>query len=279
MIYLLIYENLNLNILLIINRLSTNVMKSILYQLAAAISFFTRIPLWRIVDIPVKHYSRIICFWPLTGWITGGITALALFGFSMLFPPFLAIILALVVRLLLTGGFHEDGLSDFIDGFGGGRTKADILRIMKDSQVGSYALIGMIVYYLILVTTLDSIPKQLVVSVILAADPFSKLLTVLMMNFLPYARTESESKSKTLYDKLTFGRILAACLSGLILLVVLLKPLFWFATLFPIVLMLFLYFYVRKRIGGYTGDICGATALLCELGFYLSVCVISIHFS
>ncbi|MDD4971715.1 MAG: adenosylcobinamide-GDP ribazoletransferase [Paludibacter sp.] len=253
-------------------------MKKILFQLAAAISFFSRIPLWRIMDIPVEHYSRIIFFWPLTGWITGGITAAAWFCFSIFFPPMLAIILALVVRLLLAGGFHEDGLGDFFDGFGGGRTKEDILRIMKDSQVGSYALIGMIAYYLLLVNTLVSIPKQIVFAVILVADPFSKLLTALMMNFLPYARTQTESKSKTLYDKLTFSRLLASCLFGLILLIILLKPLFWFACLFPIVLVLFLFFYVRKRIGGYTGDICGATALLCELGFYLSICLISRNF-
>ena len=253
-------------------------MKNLFYQLSAAVTFFTRIPLWRLVDIPTGNYSKIICFWPLTGWITGGITALSWLGFSKVFPPMLAIILALTVRLLLTGGFHEDGLGDFFDGFGGGRTKEDILRIMKDSQVGSYALIGLIVYYLLLVNTLVTIPKQLVFAVIFTADPFSKLLTALMMNFLPYARTQSESKSKTLYDKLTFGRMLAACFFGLIPLFVLMEPMYWSATLFPIMLMLFLRFYARKRIDGYTGDICGATALLCELGFYLSVCLISLNF-
>ncbi|MDP4239395.1 MAG: adenosylcobinamide-GDP ribazoletransferase [Bacteroidota bacterium] len=253
-------------------------MKTILYQLAAAISFFTRIPLWRIVDIPVEHYSRIICFWPLTGWITGGITALAWLGFSMFFPPILAIILALTVRLLLTGGFHEDGLGDFFDGFGGGKTKTDILRIMKDSQVGSYALIGMIVYYLFLVNTLVSIPREIIFIVIFVADPFSKLLTAMMMNFLPYARIQSESKSKTLYDKLNVGRFLLACLFGLSPLLFILDKRLWLSVLFPMGLVLFLFFYVKKRIGGYTGDICGATALLCELGFYLSVCLITRNF-
>jgi len=250
-------------------------MKKILYQLAAAITFFTRIPLWRVMDIPVEHYSRIICFWPLTGWITGGITAVAWLGFSALFPPVLAIILALTVRILLTGGFHEDGLGDFFDGFGGGKTKTDILRIMKDSQVGSYALIGLIVYYLLLVNTLVSIPREIVFIVIFVADPFSKLLTSIMMNFLPYARTENQSKSKTLYDKLNVGRFLVACLFGLIPLFLFLNQRLWLSVLFPTVLVLLLFFYVRKRIGGYTGDICGATALLCELAFYLSVCLIT----
>lgn len=250
-------------------------MKKIFYQLAAAITFFTRIPIWRIIDIPVENYSKIICFWPLTGWITGAITAFVWLAFSMLFPPVLAIILAFVVRILLTGGFHEDGLGDFFDGFGGGKTKADILRIMKDSNVGSYALIGMILYYLLLVNTLISIPKETVFMVIFVADPLSKLLTAVMMNFLPYARTESESKSKTLYDKLNVGRILFASLCGLLPVFVLLNYRMWFSIIFPFGIVLFMYFYVKKRIGGYTGDICGATALLCELGVYLAVCLIS----
>ncbi len=246
-------------------------MKKLFYQLAAALTFFTRIPIWRIVDIPVENYSKIICFWPLTGWITGAITAGAWLGFSMLFPPMLAIILALVVRVLFTGGFHEDGLGDFFDGFGGGKTKADILRIMKDSNVGSYALIGMILYYLLLVSSLASIPREILFAAILVADPLSKLFTALMMNYLPYARTESESKSKTLYAKLGILRILAACLFGLLPMFLLLNQSLWLAALCPLAVVLFQFFYVRKRIQGYTGDICGATALLCELGFYLAV--------
>jgi len=242
--------------------------------LAAAITFFTRIPLWRIVDIPVECYSRIIGFWPLTGWITGGITALSWLAFSTILPPVPAIILAIIGRIILTGGFHEDGLSDFFDGFGGGKSKADILRIMKDSNVGSYALIGMILYYLLLISTLMSIPKGMMVGVLFAADPLSKLLTAGMMNFLPYARTESESKSKTLYDKLGIGRFLMACLFGLLPLMLFNGSRIWVSALMPLCLILILFFYVRKRIGGYTGDICGAAALLCELGFYLAVCIL-----
>lgn len=250
-------------------------MKNKFYQLIAAITFFTRIPLWRIVNIPAECFSKIIGFWPLTGWITGGITATAWLGLSTIFPPMPAIVLTLVVRLLLTGGFHEDGLGDFFDGFGGGRTKTDILRIMKDSQVGSYALIGLIMYYLLLVSTLLSIPREMVVTILFVADPISKLLTAIMMNYLPYARTQSESKSKTLYDKLSIGGILLAGVFGLLPMLCLLNHTWWIAALLPLCIVLFMFVYVKKKIGGYTGDICGATALLCELGFYLAVCLIS----
>jgi len=245
------------------------------FQIAAAITFFTRIPLWRMVDIPVDSYSRIIGFWSLTGWITGGITAATWLVFSTCLPPLPAIILALAVRIVLTGAFHEDGLSDFFDGFGGGKTKQDILRIMKDSNVGSYALIGMILYYLLLVSTLAEVPKAIMFSILMAGDPFSKLLTTAMMNFLPYARTESESKSKTLYDKLGAGRFIVACFFGLFPVFLLLNRELWLSALIPVCLVLLMFLYIRRKTGGYTGDICGATALLCELAFYLSVILIT----
>jgi adenosylcobinamide-GDP ribazoletransferase len=246
-------------------------MKNTLYQIAAAITFFTRIPIWKLMEIPVESYRKIICFWPLTGWITGGITAAAWFGFSHIFPPILAIILALAVRVLLTGCFHEDGLGDFFDGFGGGKTKADILRIMKDSHVGSYALIGMIFYYLLLINCLVLIPKELIAVVFMVADPLAKFTTSIMMNLLPYARTESESKSKTLYDKLTPIRLIIAGLFGIAPMLFFLDKSCWISMVAPFLVMIFMYFYSKKKIGGYTGDICGATALLSELGFYISI--------
>ena len=252
-----------------------NTITGLWVQLAAAITFFTRIPIWRIVDIPVESYSKIICFWPLTGWITGGISSGSWLLFSKYLPPVPAIILTLVIRIILTGGFHEDGLSDFFDGFGGGKSKADILRIMKDSNVGSYALIGMIVYYLLLVSTLASIPTGMMLAILFVADPLSKLLTAGLMNCLPYARTESESKSKTLYAKLNTGRFLLACFFGLIPFFLLLNGIYWFSVIIPLCVVLFIFFTIRKKIGGYTGDICGATALLCELGFYLSIVMIT----
>jgi len=99
-----------------------------------------------------------------------------------------------------------------------------------------------------------------------------------MMNFLPYARTESESKSKTLYDKLNTKRLLVACFFGLFPFFLLLNGIYWSSILIPLCMILFIFFYVRKKIGGYTGDICGATALLCELGIYLSIVVINRNF-
>lgn len=244
-------------------------MKNLFYQLVAAITFFTRIPLWRIIEIPAESFPKIICFWPLTGWISGGITAASWFGFSMIFHPMPAIILALVVRVLLTGGLHEDGLGDFFDGFGGGKMKEDILRIMKDSHAGSYALIGLILYYLLFINTLVSLPKQIIPIVILVADPLSKFLTGIMMNFLPYARAKEDSKVKTIFEKMNLLRMFIATIFGLLPMALFIEPKLWLAALAPVAVVIFIYFLAKRKINGYTGDICGATALLCELSFYL----------
>ena len=244
-------------------------MKRFFLQLAAAVTFFTRIPLWRWVNIPSEYFSEIIYLWPLTGWITGGVTALAWWGFSSVFPPMLAIILALGTRTLLTGGLHEDGLGDFIDGFGGGKNKDDILRIMKDSHTGNYALIGLIFYYLININSLLSMPNELVGVMLLTADPLSKMCTALMMNFLPYARTASESKSKMVFKKTDFVQFSFMIIAGLTPFCIFVKTTIWIAVIAPLIVVIIIKNYSHKKIGGYTGDICGATALIAESSLYI----------
>lgn len=69
---------------------------------------------------------------------------------AQVLPVSIAWLLAILSRLLITGCLHEDGLADFFDGFGGGTTKERTLAIMKDSQIGSYGVIGLIGYFLLL---------------------------------------------------------------------------------------------------------------------------------
>ena len=247
--------------------------KKISLELAAAVTFFTRIPVWKLVEIPSESFKKMIAFWPLTGWITAGLTALVWCGFSALLPPWVAVVLTFAFRVLLTGGLHEDGLSDFFDGFGGGRTKEDVLRIMKDSHTGSYALVGMIFYFLLLVGIVSEFPTRFVTVALLAADPFSKMLSALIINLLPYARTEQESKSKMLFQKAGAFKLVVLLVGGLLPSVIFLDKSLWLSLIFPIFVFVTLSFATKKKIGGYTGDVCGAIALLCELSVFLSLYV------
>lgn len=249
-----------------------------LNEMLAAITFFTRIPAWKLKELPGESYKHMIYFWPLTGWLTAGMTAGSWLLFMQVFPPLVAIVLALAVRVLFTGGFHEDGLGDFFDGFGGGRSKEDVLRIMKDSHAGSYSVLGLLLYYLLLVSTLYSMDGNMVAFAILCADPFSKFITSVMMNLLPYARTESESKSKTTYANMKWWQFIIAFACGIAPMLLFINSITIFAAAVSIVVMLIILMLSKKKIQGYTGDVCGATALLSELGFYLGMLAI-LHFS
>lgn len=235
----------------------------------AAVGFFTRIPVWKICEIPADKYKRVVDLWPLAGWITGGITALALWGALHVFPPVTAVMAAFAVRLILTGGLHEDGLADFIDGFGGGTDRNRILEIMKDSRIGSYGVIGLIVYFILMITSVTSLPVHLSPLIVLAADPWSKFCGSFLINTLPYARKQEEAKNKLIYDRMTPAAFLI-CVAAGFLPILLLPFTYWACMCLPMLMAVGMILYLRYKIGGYTGDCCGATALLCELTFYLT---------
>ena len=238
----------------------------------AALIFFTRLPFWRLYQPPQASYKTVVEYWPLAGWLTGGAMAATLYFGSMVLPHAVAVIAAIAVRLMITGALHEDGLADFLDGFGGGGDRDRILAIMKDSHIGTYGVLGLIVYMLLLGTTLYSLPVAVAALVILAADPFSKMVTSQLVSMLPYARREEEAKNKTVYRKPTLAAGLLMSLQGLLpmILMIWLTGISWYLIVcLPVVVMYFLYLLILRKIHGYTGDCCGAVCLLVELTVYL----------
>ncbi|MDE6349295.1 MAG: adenosylcobinamide-GDP ribazoletransferase [Bacteroides sp.] len=237
-------------------------------HLLAAFIMLTRLPFWKIKEVPAESFKHVVPYWPLVGWLTGGVMAAVLWLSGQFMPVSLAWILAIVARLLLTGCLHEDGLADFFDGFGGATTRERTLAIMKDSHIGSYGVIGLISYFLLLLQ-LHHLPLEQLCLLVLGGDCWSKWCASQIVNLLPYARKEEESKSKTVYNRMSRGEWLAGFTCGL-LPFVLLQPLkLWMAVLFPLLTLFLLYRLMKRRLQGYTGDCCGATFLLCELSFYL----------
>ena len=92
-------------------------------NLLAAFIFFTRLPFWRLKEVPSECFKHVVPYWPWVGWLTGSVMAMVLALGSLVIPVSLAWIWAIVTRLLITGALHEDGLADFFDGFGGGTTR------------------------------------------------------------------------------------------------------------------------------------------------------------
>ena len=247
------------------------------YQvLWAALIFFTRLPFWRVYQPPQACYKAVVEFWPLTGWLTGGAMAATLYLVSLVLPCPVAVISAIIVRLLITGALHEDGLADFLDGFGGGGDRDRILAIMKDSHIGTYGVLGLILYLSLLGASLYSMTPMIAALTVFAADPFSKMVASQLINMLPYARREEEAKNKTVYRKPSLAAGLSLTVQGLLpmALMIWLTGISWyFVIAIPAVVMYFLYLLMLRKIKGYTGDCCGAVCLLVELAVYLTAII------
>lgn len=266
-------------------------------EILAAFMFFTRLPLGRICRVSADSFKQIVAYWPLVGLLTGGImTAVYFLAIWSGCHVLIAILLACVSRLLLTGALHEDGLADFFDGFGGGRTREQVLSIMKDSHTGSYGVLGLILYVLLWVSAIYAL-QQLNINllfVFFTCDIWSKWCASQIINLLPYARNEEDCKIKKKYERMSSARFVAGFLFGTIPFLYMLifsyfrtahnsygifakdpatnsfVPLFA-AAIAPVITALFLSAYMKRRIQGYTGDCCGAMFLLCELSYLLTL--------
>lgn len=258
-------------------------------RLLAALTFFTRLPFWRISNIPSDAFKRVVPLWPLAGWLTGGVTAAVLWLAAQVMPLTLAWIIALAARLLLTGALHEDGFADFVDGFGGGRDRERTLAIMKDSHIGTYGVIALIIYYLLMMQLPGTLPLERLCALVFTGDCWAKCCAAQLINLLPYARNGEEAKNKTVYSRMTVGEFLLCLGCGLLPALLLLfftnesptpvfriRPAaFYMLMAVPVVVMLMVTRACKRRIGGYTGDCCGACFILCEAAFYLSIIVAS----
>ena len=243
-------------------------------RLLAALIFFTRLPFWRIAQVPADCFKRVVPLWPVVGWLTGGIMAAVFWLCSAVMPPLMAWTAAIIARLLVTGCLHEDGLADFCDGMGGGTTRQRVLEIMKDSHIGTYGVVGLILYFLMMIEAGSQVDARMMCGTIIAADCWSKACASNIINLLPYARKAEEAKSKTVYERMTAGEWLLSVCAGLLPALLFLPPYFLPALAVPVVVFLLLTQLMRRRIEGYTGDCCGAMFLLCELSFYLTCAIL-----
>ncbi len=249
-------------------------------RLLATLMFFTRLPLWRLKNVDKECFRHVVDYWPFAGWLTGGVMALAYWGVSYVLPVHIAVIVAVVVRLLFTGALHEDGLADCCDGFGGGTTREKTLAIMKDSHIGSYGVLGLVFHALLLVSLMSVLPVMYAPLLILVADVYAKACSSFIVWQLPYARKAEEAKSGVVYAAgagRSVGWQWLRCTVAVVPCVAMLcftaLPFPWFAFLLPPLVQLLLTWWMRRCLQGYTGDCCGALFLFCELGFYMGVLV------
>ena len=256
-------------------------MKKELHIFFTALMFYTRIPCPKNITHHPDYLNKASRYFPLIGWIVGGINFIVFYLSAFLFSNEIAVVLSMIAGILVTGAFHEDGFADVCDGFGGGWTKEKILLIMKDSAIGAYGAIGIVLLFLLkfqslvqLLTEANSIVIGLLLFV--SAHALSRLAAVSIVFTHEYSREDASSKSKPIAQNFTWREVVGAFFFGLFPLFALS---FCYAQMLLVVIPVFLlrYFlarYFQKWIDGYTGDCLGATQQVCEVIFYLSAVAI-----
>lgn len=232
-----------------------------------ALSFYTRLPVPKGQDY--SQLPQASMYLPLVGWLAGGITGLSFYVANLLWAQTIAVILALIAGILLTGAFHEDGFADVCDGFGGGYDKQRILDIMKDSQIGAYGALGLVLLMSLKISLLSTIAAPYVPLILLAGHSISRIQPLLLMRKYDYARSGSTKGGAAAYKPTTQELLIAGTIS---LIPLLLLPLLCSLAI-PLILLvnwqLGRYFY--RHIGGYTGDCLGTSQQIAETVFYLAV--------
>jgi adenosylcobinamide-GDP ribazoletransferase len=243
-----------------------------------AVMFFTRIPCPKWVDHSEEYLNKASMYFPLIGWIVGGFSALVFWASKFLFPVSIAVIFSMIASILLTGAFHEDGFADVCDGFGGGWTKEKILEIMKDSRVGSYGVIGMILMLGTKFALLNQISIQFIPAALIAGHSLSRFASTSVIFTHQYVRENEDSKAKPLAKKMQFSDIILAAVFGTIPLLFMQNYLFVLAIIPVFLARWYMMRYFVKWIGGYTGDCLGAVQQVTEVVFYIFVLLITWKF-
>ena len=247
-----------------------------------AIQFFTRIPVPAWVGHSVQQLEQAARYFPLVGICVGALSAAALWLGAQVLPLSLAVGLSMVTGIFVTGAFHEDGLSDFVDGMGGGYTKEKVLAIMKDSRVGAYGVIALILVLLLkyqAIMELCAVQSPFpVIAALVAAHAISRLMATSIMLTQRYVREDDGARAKPAAQQISTVSFAIATITGIATIGILytagMQPAsIIFAVAAALLMRAYLAWQLKKRLGGYTGDCLGAVQQLTELAFYLGLLI------
>ena len=231
-----------------------------------AVRFFTRLPVPAWVGHSSDALDRASRYFPAVGLLVGAIAALVFGLVSLFLPKTLAVLVSMATTIHITGAFHEDGWSDMVDGFGGGWEKAQILIIMKDSRIGSFGAVALVILLLGKFCALIELDLVMIPAALVAGHTLSRFCATTLLRGLDYVR--DEGKSKPLATRIGWGELALAGGTTLIALFLLPPLQAVLGMVFAALATLWLARMFKRRIGGYTGDCLGATQQLSEVAFY-----------
>ena len=232
-----------------------------LKELKVSILFLTRLPAGAVKG-NIPKIADIIWTFPIVGFLVGLIIGLSCFGLQWAgLSPVLSSILAVFIGILITGALHEDGLADSADGFGGGQGTLNKLEIMRDSRIGSYGVLALILALAARVFALSDLPitYQSIILIICIAM-VSRLAMACYLFWLPPAREDGLGHQADVTNLTSILAAAAFCLPAIILSG---DEILW--VLIGIFLVAFSFgILAKKQVGGQTGDVCGAGQVLSE---------------
>jgi adenosylcobinamide-GDP ribazoletransferase len=237
-------------------------------DLRTAVAFLTRLPIPHPQGASPENSVRAHRLFPAVGAAIGGTVGLLCLGLRAIgLPDLAAAALALGASALLTGALHEDGLADVADGFGGGRDPAAKLEIMRDSRLGSYGALMLLVIFVAKVSALAALPDAFVVQGLIAAHALARGVLPFMAMSLPYARKDGLAANAGRPD---FATAATAGASALIIawLVLPWREAFCSA-LAAAACALGMAWLAKRQIGGQTGDVLGGAEQLGETAILL----------
>ena len=251
-----------------------------------ALVFFTRLPCPNWVLHTPEYQRQVSVYAPLIGWVVGIICSLTLITTALILPLTVALALTMAVSIWITGAFHEDGLSDVCDGFGGAWNADQIYAIMKDSRIGAYGVVGLflvlLIKFIVLVeigrsfTTIDD-SVVVLSATLLSGHAISRFAAISLIFTHPYKGGGEASKSFLVATSPGQGGVVFAVGCGsapLVLFSVIKLSAVWLALAPVFLIRWYLGQLFMRRLGGYTGDCLGAVQQLTEVAFYLGVCAI-----
>jgi adenosylcobinamide-GDP ribazoletransferase len=238
-----------------------------------ALQLLTRLPTPELGAPAPDSQARAAKYFPLVGILVGALVAMVLLLGRRVFGGAVPPLLAIGAGILLTGAFHEDGLADAADGLGGGSTPKRRLEIMKDSRIGTYGVIALVLVLALKAAALDQIAPPIAAAII-AAHAGGRAACVIVMARLRYAGDPDAAKLRPAAVTVTVPEMLIAIVIAVLPL--LLMPATGALTGLALGGMAAagVALSAKARIGGYTGDVLGAVEQVFEAGFLVGASIL-----
>jgi adenosylcobinamide-GDP ribazoletransferase len=232
-----------------------------------ALQFLTIFPVKIKSEIKNEEFGLSLFYFPLVGLAIGLVLSSSAILFSFL-PVLVKGVLILIVSVIITGGIHLDGFADTCDGFYGDKPKEKILEIMRDSRIGAMGAMGLILLLLFKFSLIVNLQGVILWKALIEMAVFSRWSQVLACGITPCARQEGKANYFIKYSSKRILILEGVFTVVLFLLMAGLKGVFLF--ILPFLCVLLFMQYVKRRIGGMTGDTIGAISEIAEVSVLFS---------